>query len=238
MNKLKKITTLFLLLFSVVASAMDSSITDDIGDLVQKGDAAALVKLKQGADNGDVESEVLLGEYFLTQKDGKKQAVEWFKKTADQGNWRGQLDLGYCYANGLGIEKDNNQALIWYTKSALQGNLDAQKALGTFYRYVLANDKQAIIWLTKAADHGGSEHDDESRILLGDYYYFGDGVGKNEVISYALYDLADDHQDLLNTDWNLTKSQIKTAKVLKQRMFKIGVSSAIDEYLKSVHESK
>ena len=58
-----------------------------------------------------------------------KQAVFWYRKSADQGNAWGQCDLGHCYEKGLGVAKDFKQAVFWYRKSADQGNKDAKKKL-------------------------------------------------------------------------------------------------------------
>ena len=58
-----------------------------------------------------------------------KQAVFWYRKSADQGNALGQYRLGFCYKNGQGITKDFKQAVFWFHKSADQGNKDAKKKL-------------------------------------------------------------------------------------------------------------
>src|SRR5205823_6240780 len=56
-------------------------------------------------------------------------AVSWYRKSADQGNAKGQYNLADMYEYGKGVTKDLAQALSWYQKSAAQGDDKAQAAL-------------------------------------------------------------------------------------------------------------
>ena len=55
--------------------------------------------------------------------------MKWFRKAAEQGNAYGQYNLGFCYANGVGIAKDDEEAVKWFRKAADQGLKEAQEAL-------------------------------------------------------------------------------------------------------------
>ncbi len=44
-----------------------------------------------------------------------------------------QHNLGYCYANGMGVAKDYAKAAEWYRKSAEQGCAEAQYTLAELY---------------------------------------------------------------------------------------------------------
>ena len=57
------------------------------------------------------------------------KALEWFKKSAEQGFAVAQLSVGECYMLGQGTSKDYNQAKKWLRKAAKQGNKDAIKIL-------------------------------------------------------------------------------------------------------------
>ena len=46
-----------------------------------------------------------------------------------------QCDLGGCYYDGYGVEKDLSEAVKWYRKAADQGLADAQCMLGFYYEY-------------------------------------------------------------------------------------------------------
>lgn len=58
-----------------------------------------------------------------------EEAFEYYLKAADQGDALAQYNLGICYDNGYGVEKDLSEAVIWLRKAADQGNAQAQNAL-------------------------------------------------------------------------------------------------------------
>ena len=55
--------------------------------------------------------------------------VAAYRKAAEQGDAKAQYNLGVCYANGDGVQKNLKQAVFWYRKAAEQGNAFAQEAL-------------------------------------------------------------------------------------------------------------
>ncbi|MBQ9573826.1 MAG: sel1 repeat family protein, partial [Synergistaceae bacterium] len=55
------------------------------------------------------------------EKDYTK-AMEWYKKSALNGNITAQHNIGYMYENGLGVEKDPVKAQEWYSKSNTHNN--------------------------------------------------------------------------------------------------------------------
>ena len=58
-----------------------------------------------------------------------KEAVYWYRRSAEQGNSYAQNNLGNMYYNGCGVTQDYKKAVYWYRKSAEQGNIDAKKNL-------------------------------------------------------------------------------------------------------------
>jgi hypothetical protein len=122
-------------------------------------------------------------------------AVEWFRKAADQGYPQGQFGLGWMYANGRGVPKDENEAVQWYRKAAEQGYDFAQTNLGAMYadgRGVAKDDVEAVKWYRKAADHG----DALAQRLLGNMYLQGrGGLPKDDEQAAEWYRLAADRGD-------------------------------------------
>jgi TPR repeat protein len=49
------------------------------------------------------------------------QALQWFRKGAEQGNALAEYHLGVSLAEGRGAARDWNQALKWLKSSARQG---------------------------------------------------------------------------------------------------------------------
>ncbi len=65
--------------------------------------------------------------------------------------------LGYMYAKGRGVPKDDQQAIDWYRKAAGQGSVKAQNNLGEIYSKgvgVPKDDQQAYFWWLLASAQG------------------------------------------------------------------------------------
>ena len=184
-----------------------------------------ITKVETKAKQGDANAQYNLGEFYENgygvEKDYEKAAY-WFQKSAEQGNvhaqdklensaelirWvyeklaeqgnaNAQYNLGNCYANGVGIEKDNEKAVYWFLKSAEQGNVFAQNKLedsrynlGYYYAKgvgVEKDYKKAVYWFQKSAEQGNAD----AQYNLGSCYANGIGVEKNFRKSFSLYHTA------------------------------------------------
>ena len=99
---------------------------------------------------------------------------------AKNGDARAQTALGWIYAKGDGVPKDDVLAALWYRKSAEQGNSVAQYFLGLMYAKGEGVPKdlvEAVKWYTKSAEQ---EYEVAQR-NLGLMYANGDGVPKDAV---------------------------------------------------------
>ena len=71
------------------------------------------------AEEGDVNSQVLLGLTYLNGTDeiptNDKEAFKWFKVAAEQGNPIAQFHLGKCYFYGHGVRQDQSEAIQYRT---------------------------------------------------------------------------------------------------------------------------
>ena len=68
--------------------------------------------------------------YYCKQDYG--QAMEWFKKAAEQGYANAQYSIGIMYRRGEGVEQDYSQAMDWFRKAAEQGHVDAQVLVNNY----------------------------------------------------------------------------------------------------------
>jgi TPR repeat protein len=59
-------------------------------------------------------------EYGEGVEKNHEKAVEWYRKSAEQGNSDGQWRLGTMYEYGDGVEKDLEKAAVKLTKSLLK----------------------------------------------------------------------------------------------------------------------
>jgi len=112
------------------------------------------------ADEGDPHAQAVLGDMYLGGQGGMPKdpttAVQWYRKSAEQGFPGGELNLGVCYEKGLGVNKDLGEAFKWYRKAADHLAV-AQKFVGDMYAKGLGvpkDWKEAEIWFAKAAAGG------------------------------------------------------------------------------------
>ena len=69
------------------------------------------------------------------------QNVLYQNTKAEQGDADAQVSLALCYANGTGIEKDEQKAVEWYQKASDQGNAVAQFSLALCYENGIGVEK-------------------------------------------------------------------------------------------------
>ena len=90
------------------------------------------------------------------------QAVNWYRKAADQGLATAQENLGDLYFLGKGVTQDYSKAVYWYLKAAEQGYGKAQYNLGNMYHYgrgVTQSYAEDYFWTSLAAsatDYSGN----------------------------------------------------------------------------------
>ncbi len=87
-----------------------------------------------------------------TKKDYTK-AMAWSAKSADKGNPTGFYNIGYLYANGLGVMKDDKKGFEWVMKAAAKGDRVAMQTISEFYEKGLGvphNHQAAVEWKAKA----------------------------------------------------------------------------------------
>jgi TPR repeat protein len=152
---------------------------------------------ENAAAGGCVESCHQLGEMYYYDKGVEQdfeRAVAEYRRAADEeegeegGHAWGpaQYSLGYCYANGLGVEKDDVQARAWYTKEALQGESDAFYYLGVMCLEGEGGEKDlecAERMFRQAARKGSSP----AQNYLGTMYNAGQGVVQDDSRAVAWF---------------------------------------------------
>ena len=125
---------------------------------------------------------VYWGQYNLANRyyDGNgieqdySKAVEWYRKSAEQGNADAQRKLGDCYYNGDIVEKDIDEAEKWYTKAAEQQNIYSMRQVGII-ELGKNNYEEAFKYFIKAAENGDAEAQNRAAVR----YSNGQGVNKN-----------------------------------------------------------
>lgn len=158
----------------------------------QAGDPADLSPsdLRAAALKGDVDAQFELGSDYLYGEDGLErdpvQAMEWFRRAAEQGHAWAQESLGRAYQSGEGVAIDLERAVQWWRLAADQGNTSAEFWLGRAYELgegVAVDAVVAAAWYRRAADAGEAY----AQSSLGDLYRDGRGVNPSDTEAVAWY---------------------------------------------------
>jgi TPR repeat protein len=97
---------------------------------------------------------------------------------AADGDGQAMANLGFCYAQGQGVERDLEQAVDWYRKGAEAGDGRAMANLGVCYQQgqgIERDLEQAVDWYRKGAEAGNGR----AMANLGFCYQQGQGVERD-----------------------------------------------------------
>ena len=86
-----------------------------------------------------------------------KEAMKWYRLSADHGNPKAQVNIGFLYKEGKGVPQDHAEAFRWYRLAADQGLPRGQAAVGVAYATgegILQDYSAAVDWCRKAAKQG------------------------------------------------------------------------------------
>jgi TPR repeat protein len=85
----------------------------------------------------------------------EKEAIRWYRLSADRHYSMAQAYLGYCYYIGKGVIMNHEESVRWYRKAAEQGHAGAQSNLGLCYENghgIKLNASEAVYWYKLAAE--------------------------------------------------------------------------------------
>lgn len=102
-----------------------------------------------------------------------REAMNWFRRAADQGDGEAQANLGQLYETGEGVVRDPLEAMKWYGKAAAGGDPGAQH---DFDRLRAESEPRRIRWHRKDAQLGHAT----AQYNLADAYYHGEEVPKDK----------------------------------------------------------
>lgn len=156
--KIKKFSMDGIIMKETAESRMESSFKisyEKIGDLYEKE------KVMDRKNNSDCR---------------KKEGIEDYRKLAEEGDMRGQHNLGVSYYHGISVSKNIREAKRWFLAAANQGAARSQYNLGLMYDRgeggIERNGKEAAHWYRKAGKQGIAE----AYNGLGEMYDHGEGV--------------------------------------------------------------
>lgn len=144
--------------------------------------------VKQNNASPDTITEYKIARMYLLGKGTEiniDEAISWLSKSAEKENASAQYDIAKIYSEGKYVDKDTEKAEQLY-KQALKNfikqddtlpNVQTQYKIGCMYNNGLGtelNEKEAIIWLTKAADNGHTQ----AQSALGKIYFANNDISQ------------------------------------------------------------
>lgn len=150
----------------------------------------ALSLMQEAVDIGNPDAKFLLGMMLIDQEfpsdNDQIKAFELFQSAAEDGNPDAINELGSCYLDGLGVEKNEEQAVSLFQKAAKMGIDAAQFQYGSCLHFGIGCEKnmeESVYWLQKSADQGylPAVH------ALGTCYMEGNGVDQNVELAAELF---------------------------------------------------
>jgi TPR repeat protein len=133
-----------------------------------------------------------------TVRSSSREAIEWYKGTADSGNVDAMFLLAKHYESRFGVMKDSETAAGWYERAAENGHKEALFFLIDYYKN--KNPAKRFNWLQRAVDNGH----DAAKFDLAECYMTGDGVMRDASAAVSLYkELNESSED--SAAWELAR---------------------------------
>lgn len=117
----------------------------------------AISILRKPAEAGHAPAQVLLGEIF-DMAELNEEAVDYFRRAADQGSPEGAFGLGGMFATGEGVPRDLAAARALITRAAEAGHKHAVQVVAIAYMQgglgIVASEREspeALRWIERAA---------------------------------------------------------------------------------------
>jgi TPR repeat protein len=114
------------------------------------------------------------------QAGDKVGASKLFMTAARAGNSKANVQVGWCYEFGEGVQQNLSEAAKWYRTAADLGNSRGQKNLGALYEAgggVREDWVEAAKWYQKSA----AQQDPDGQAALARAYQFGIGVPQSRM---------------------------------------------------------
>ena len=144
------------------------------------------------AQNGQAAAQHEMGTRSLEGRNMPRdasQALDWFRKSAEQNYAPAQYRLGTLYEKGISVTADSKEAALWYGRAAEAGHVRAMHNLGVLLADGLDGKPDytgAGRLFRKAAEHGLRD----SQYNLAVLHTRGLGVENNLVEAYKWFSLA------------------------------------------------
>lgn len=105
-----------------------------------------------------------------------KEAVKWYRASAEKKHKTAEFNLYVCYSKGAGVEIDWEEAMYWLNEAAEHNDARAQLILAENYYYgkgIVRNHQKAAFWFKKSYSNAFKSEDSVTLNSLGVNFHFG-----------------------------------------------------------------
>ena len=102
----------------------------------------------------------VLNAYVVYKMGQYESAFEQYLELAEEGSRQGMLNVANMYAQGQGVEKNQEKAFQWYLRAAESGDSISMVEVAMAYeegRGTVPDKNEAISWYRRAAEAGNSD---------------------------------------------------------------------------------
>ncbi len=120
----------------------------------------------------------------LNVKKDLREAFNWYRFAAKEGDTIGKYNVGHCYMYGIGVEKNFNLAILYFKEVAEKGDADATINLILCYKY-----RGEFSQAHKLAMELAMDNNPDAMFLMGTFYEEGLGsiIRKNKYMAIDWY---------------------------------------------------
>ncbi len=130
--------------------------SDALAALLQHDPQAAFARVRDAAQAGQVEAQLLLAQMHMEGKGTAQDASAarlWYETAANNGAPMAMNMLGRCHELGQGTAPDPVLAAVWYRRAAEAGDFRGQANYASILLQA-GQVEQAVHWLRRALAHG------------------------------------------------------------------------------------
>ncbi|MBO5142991.1 MAG: sel1 repeat family protein [Clostridia bacterium] len=138
----------------------------------------------KAAQFGYANAQNAVGWYYYL-KHNYAEAIRWYRKAIEQGHVRALYNLGVCYLNGHGFEKNEEEAIMLFCRAVEKDDAEAEYMLGFCYEKGIGVEQsyeEAAKYYLKAVDSGN----EKAKSYLAKLYALGKGVEKSSTKAITL----------------------------------------------------
>lgn len=149
----------------------------------------AMIWLEKAANLQHVGAQIDMGRRlkWLENYQQNPVAFQWFERAALSGNRIAQYELGECYLDGKGEDKDIDKGLQLLLAAAEQEYADAQLSLGRYYQELAEIQHRKAHAMFLKANHNNDRY---ATGELAECYLYGKGVRRDytQAVEYLIAD--------------------------------------------------